>query len=123
MNTLVPYLVSFFLALSLWGAKRPNVLFLVSEDNSIHYLKLYGYGASTPNIEALAKSGLTFNHAFSNSPVCSVARSTLATAMLAPRGGFQYHRKSAMATLPSGYRPWSAMLRKAGYYATNNAKK
>jgi len=104
------------------AAKRPNIVFLVSEDNSIHYLKLYGYGASTPNIEALAKDGLTFNHAFSNSPVCSVARSTLATAMLAPRGGFQYHRKSAMAKLPPGYKPWSAMLRKAGYFATNQRK-
>ena len=109
-------------AMSADAAKRPNVVFLVSEDNSIHYLKLYGYGASTPSIEALAKDGLTFNHAFSNSPVCSVARSTLATAMLAPRGGFQYHRKSAMAKLPPGYKPWSAMLRKAGYFATNQRK-
>ena len=75
-----------------------------------------------PNIEALAKDGLTFNHAFSNSPVCSVARSTLATSMLAPRGGFQYHRKSAMAKLPPGYKPWSAMLRKAGYFTTNQRK-
>ena len=74
------------------AVKRPNFVFLVSEDNSIHYLKLYGYGASTPNIAALAKDGLTFNHAFSNSPVCSVARSTLATSLLAPRAGFQYHR-------------------------------
>ena len=41
------------------GAKRPNFVFLVSEDNSIHYLKLYGYGASTPNIEALAREGLS----------------------------------------------------------------
>ena len=104
------------------AAKRPNFVFLVSEDNSIHYLKLYGYGATTPNIEALAKDGLTFNHAFSNSPVCSVARSTLATSLLAPRAGFQYHRKSAMANLPKGYHPWSAMLRKAGYYAANNSK-
>ncbi|MDP6035632.1 MAG: sulfatase-like hydrolase/transferase [Verrucomicrobiota bacterium] len=109
-------------AMSADAAKRPNVVFLVSEDNSIHYLKLYGYEASTPSIEALAKDGLTFNHAFSNSPVCSVARSTLATAMLAPRGGFQYHRKSAMAKLPPGYKPWSAMLRKAGYFATNQRK-
>ena len=109
-------------AMSADAAKRPNVVFLVSEDNSIHYLKLYGYEASTPNIEALAKDGLTFNHAFSNSPVCSVARSTLATGMLAPRGGFQYHRKSAMAKLPPGYKPWSAMLRQAGYFATNQRK-
>ena len=104
------------------AAKRPNVVFLVSEDNSIHYLKLYGYGAATPNIEALAKDGLTFNHAFSCSPVCSVARSTLATGMLAPRGGFQYHRKSALATLPVGFTPWSGMLREAGYYTANKAK-
>ncbi|MBC8324155.1 MAG: sulfatase-like hydrolase/transferase [Verrucomicrobia subdivision 3 bacterium] len=110
------------LAGSTMAAKRPNFVFLVSEDNSIHYLKLYGYGATTPNIEALAKDGLTFNHAFSNSPVCSVARSTLATSLLAPRAGFQYHRKSAMANLPKGYHPWSAMLRKAGYYAANNSK-
>ena len=104
------------------AAKRPNFVFLVSEDNSIHYLKLYGYGATTPNIEALAKDGLTFNHAFSCSPVCSVARSTLATSLLAPRAGFQYHRKSALATLPKGYLPWSAVLRQAGYYTANNAK-
>jgi uncharacterized sulfatase len=104
------------------GAKRPNFVFLVSEDNSIHYLKLYGYGASTPNIEALAREGVTFNHAFSCSPVCSVARSTLATGMLAPRGGFQYHRKSALATLPAGFMPWSGVLRKAGYYTANKAK-
>ncbi len=110
------------LAGSAMATKRPNFVFLVSEDNSIHYLKLYGYGASTPNIAALAKDGLTFNHAFSCSPVCSVARSTLATGMLAPRGGFQYHRKSAMANLPKGYLPWSAMLRQAGYYTANNAK-
>ena len=103
----------------LWS-KRPNVVFLVSEDNSIHYLKHYGakFG-SMPNIEKMAKAGLTFNHAFSNAPVCSVARSTLATGILAPRGGFQYHRKSALA---KGVKPWTALLRKAGYYCANNSK-
>ena len=67
-------------------SKGPNVVFLVSEDNSIHYLKHYGaeFG-SMPNIEKMAEEGLTFNHAFSNAPVCSVARSTLATGILAPR--------------------------------------
>ena len=103
----------------LWS-KRPNVVFLVSEDNSIHYLKHYGaeFG-SMPNIEKMAKEGLTFNHAFSNAPVCSVARSTLATGILAPRAGFQYHRKSALA---QGVKPWTALLRKAGYYCANNSK-
>ena len=103
--------------------KRPNFVFIVSEDNSIHYLRLYGNKLGiTPNIERLADNGLTFNHAFSGAPVCSVARSTLATAMHAPRIGFQYHRKSVLASLPPGVKPWSQVLRENGYYTTNNAK-
>ena len=105
------------------SAKRPNFVFVVSEDNSIHYLSLYGNKLGiTPNIEHLADNGLTFNHAFSCAPVCSVARTTLATAMHAPRVGFQYHRKSALATLPSGVKPWSQVLRENGYYTSNNSK-
>ncbi len=104
-------------------AKRPNFVFIVSEDNSVHYLRLYGNELGiTPNIERLAAEGLTFNHAFSAAPVCSVARTTLATGMHAPRVGFQYHRKSALANLPLGVKPWSQVLREQGYYATNNAK-
>lgn len=120
MKALASYLLAVFAVLSLHGAMRPNIVFLVSEDNSIHYLKHYGakFG-SMPNIEKMAKEGLTFNHAFSNAPVCSVARSTLATGILAPRGGFQYHRKSALA---KGVKPWSALLREAGYYCGNNSK-
>ena len=98
------------------AAKRPNVVFLVSEDNSVHYLRHYGaeFGAM-PVVEKLASEGLTFNHAFSNAPVCSVARSTLATGVLAPRAGFQYHRKSALANLPKGLKPWTSLLKEAGY--------
>ena len=105
------------------SAKKPNFVFLVSEDNSIHYLKHYGakFG-SMPNVEKMAEEGLTFNHAFSNAPVCSVARSTLATGILAPRGGFQYHRKAETATLPNGVLPWSAILRDSGYFCANNRK-
>jgi arylsulfatase A-like enzyme len=104
--------------------RRPNFLWIVSEDNSKHYLKLFdSNGAPAPNIERLAQQGVVFNHAFSNAPVCSVARTTLATGILAPRGGFQYHRKSQMANLPTGLRMFPAYLRDAGYYTTNNAKK
>ena len=122
MKKLLTFLL---LPLTLLSAKpdRPNFMFLVSEDNSIHYLKLYGAThGNTPNIEKLAANGLIFNHAFSNAPVCSVARSTLATGILAPRLGTQYHRKSAMAYLPKGLKPWSAILRDNGYFCTNIRK-
>jgi len=118
-----------FLTISLGGVSgllaqdRPNILWILSEDNSMHYLRLYGAPlGATPQIEALAKEGVTFDHAFSCSPVCSVARTTLMTGMLAPRIGFQYHRKITPAQLPSGASMFPVYLREAGYYCTNRAK-
>ena len=117
------------LAVSPWfaeqshAADRPNVVWIVSEDNSHHYLKhFFESGAPTPNIEAMAAHGITFDHAFSNAPVCSVARSTLATGCLGPRIGTQFHRKHTIATLPQGLRMFSELLRDAGYYTSNNSK-
>ena len=105
------------------AADRPNVVWIVSEDNSHHYLRhFFKDGAPAPNIEAMAAHGVTFDHAFSNAPVCSVARSTLATGCLGPRIGTQFHRKHTMATLPDGLRMFSAYLRDAGYYTANKSK-
>ena len=122
-------LIVFILCSGPWLSARatqgpPNFVFILSEDNSKHYMQLYGneHGA-TPAIAALGKEGLVFDHAFSNAPVCSVARTTLMTGILAPRGGFQYHRKLQQAQLPEGVRMWPALLREAGYYTTNNQKK
>ena len=107
----------------LFAADRPNIVWLTSEDNSVHYAKLYNEnGASMPNIEALADHGLVFNHAFSNAPVCSVARTTLLTGAYAPRIGTQFHRRSKMVPMPEGGRMYPWYLREAGYYTTNNSK-
>ena len=110
-------------AVLLEAAERPNIVWIVSEDTSKHYLKLFDEnGAAAPNIEALAAHGLTFTRAFSNSPVCSVARTTLATGAYAPRLGTQFHRRSKTAALPDDLRAFSAYLRDAGYYTTNRSK-
>ncbi|MDA1229673.1 MAG: sulfatase [Planctomycetota bacterium] len=102
---------------------RPNVVWLVSEDNSIHYLKLFSeHGAETPHIAAMARHGLTFNHAFSNAPVCSVARTTLATGCYGPRIGTQFHRRSVEVPMPDGLQMFPEYLNRAGYYTANNNK-
>lgn len=103
--------------------ETPNIVWLVSEDNSKHYLKLYDEGgASMPNVEALAEKGIVFNNAFSNAPVCSVARSTIISGCYAPRVGTQYHRRMKLAPMPEGLKMFPEYLREAGYYTTNNAK-
>jgi len=113
----------FFISLFASAADRPNIVWIVSEDNSMHYLKhFFPGGAETPAIEALAAHGLTFDNAFSNAPVCSVARTTLATMCYGPRIGTQFHRRYKSPPLPDGLRMFPEYLRKAGYYTTNNSK-
>jgi arylsulfatase A-like enzyme len=105
------------------AADRPNFVFLISEDNSTHFMKLFNEtGPSTPNIEKLAAHGLIFDRAFSNAPVCSVARSTLVTSCYAPRIGTQFHRREKPVPMPDGTQMFPAYLRQAGYYTTNNKK-
>lgn len=104
-------------------AKRPNIVWVVSEDNSKHYSGLYEKeGAPMPNIAKLAKQGIVFNHAFSQAPVCSVARSTIISGCYAPRVGSQYHRREQLAPMPEGLEMFPYYLRQAGYYTSNNSK-
>ncbi len=135
MKNFYRYQLNFYLTLSLLSCslfykvnntfieEKPNIVWLVSEDNSKHFLRLYDdSGAPMPNIEALAQKGIRFNHAFSNAPVCSVARSTIISGCYAPRVGTQYHRKMEFVPLPEGLDMFPSYLRKAGYYTSNNAK-
>lgn len=105
------------------AADRPNVVWIVSEDNSKHYLKLFDpAGAETPHIEKLATDGLRFTRAFSNAPVCSVARTTLATGCYPARLGTHNHRRLEPVHLPAGMRLFTSSLREAGYYTSNDSK-
>lgn len=116
-------LATTLLSVSGRAADRPNVVWIMSEDNSAHYLKHFDPdGAPAPHIEAMASHGVTFERAFSNAPVCSVARTTLITACYAPRIGTQFHRRNVMAPMPDGLKMFPAYLRAAGYYTTNNRK-
>lgn len=102
---------------------KPNIVWIMSEDNSVHYLDhFYPGGADTPAIKDLAADGVTFRNAYSCAPVCSVARTTLITACYAPRLGTQYHRRSQQVKLPDDLKMFPAYLRTAGYFTSNNSK-
>lgn len=105
-------------------AKRPNIVWLTTEDNSACWYRLYNpeHGAAMPNIERLAANGLVFNNAYSCAPVCSTARSTILSGCYGPRTGAHYHRQQKRVHLPAGLKPFPAYLRDAGYYTTNNHK-
>ena len=61
------------------NTKKKNVLFIMVDDLRPE-LNIYGQSQIiSPNIDALAKSGITFNRAYCNVPVCGASRASLLT--------------------------------------------
>jgi arylsulfatase A-like enzyme len=100
---------------------RPNILWLVSEDNS-PLIGAYGDRlAHTPAIDALAKQGVLYANAFSNSPVCAPTRFGIITGMYPESCGPAHHMR-AQGRIPAFVSGFPKYLRDAGYYCTNNVK-
>ena len=67
-------------ALGQTGRKRPNVLFLMSDDMRVE-LGCYAsrFHAQTPHLDALARSGVRFDRNYCQFPLCNPSRSSLMT--------------------------------------------
>ena len=101
--------------------EKPNILWIVSEDNS-PFLGCYGDRfATTPNLDRLASKGIRYTHAFANAPVSAPSRNTIITGMYSSTLGNENMRSEY--PVPSFVHLYPYYLKKAGYYTTNNAKK
>jgi arylsulfatase A-like enzyme len=79
-------LLSAKLAAEASPAKRPNIVFIIPDDQDPAALSAYGPHAFTPRIEALAKEGMRFNRAYVTSSACSPSRYSMLTGRVASRG-------------------------------------
>lgn len=99
---------------------RPNILWISCEDTS-PWLGFCGESyARTPNLDRLAKEGVSYTNAFASAPVCSPCRSAIITGIYATTLGTQRLRSDF--PIPTEVRGFPSHLRAAGYYTSNNAK-
>ena len=100
--------------------RRPNILWISCEDIS-PLLGCYGDPlAKTPHLDALAREGVRYSHAFTTAGVCAPCRSGIITGMYQTTIGT--HHMRCEARLPESVQPFPRLLRQAGYYCTNNSK-
>lgn len=113
-------------ALAAEEARRPNVLFIFSDDHSYKTVSCYPEalpGARTPSIDALAKTGVRFTHAYMGA-WCMPSRASLLTGR--HPHGIESMRMSGKYPA-SVYDPaqcpfWPSELRKAGYHTAHIGK-
>jgi uncharacterized sulfatase len=99
---------------------RPNILWLSCEDSS-PVLGCYGDRfAKTPTLDALARQGVRYSHAYTVAGVCAPSRSCIITGMYPTTLGSMHMR--CEAKLPAHVHCFPEYLREAGYYCTNRQK-
>jgi choline-sulfatase len=70
------------------SSKKPNILFVMADQMTPFMLEACnGMGARTANLSALVERGVQFTNAYTTSPICAPARSSLMTGMHVSRTG------------------------------------
>lgn len=96
-------------------AAQPNILFIVSEDNSEH-LGCYGEKrVYTPHLDALAEGGVRYTQAYVPYSVCSPSRAVFLTGLYTRQTGhigLATHRFA----MYRGFKTMPAYFQRAGYY-------
>jgi len=94
--------------------KKPNILFFFTDQQRWDSCGCYGQKLdTTPNLDALAKEGVLFKHAFTPQPVCGPARACLQTGRYASE--ITVHTN--ICPLPTDTPLLANQMRKAGYEA------
>ena len=120
---------------------KPNIVWLVAEDQSQYFFPFYGDNSVTlSNISQLLENGIVYNGMNSPYPVCAPARSAIITGMYPNSIGtgnqraYNYNRtvrtdnESILgfpyysSKLAEQIKPFTQILRENGYYTTNNSK-
>ena len=91
--------------------KPRNVLFITADQWRHECLSSLGHRVSTPNLDALAASGVHFTNHYANAVPCGPSRASLHTGMY-----LQNHRSGTNGTpLDARHTNWALETRRAGH--------
>jgi arylsulfatase A-like enzyme len=115
------------------SAPKPNIIWLVAEDISPRFAAYGDSLAHTPQLNALARRGIVYDHAFTTAGVCAPSRSSLITGMYQTSIGTQHMRQRPSvipmpgppqynAVPPPEVKAFPELLRAAGYWTASYTK-
>ena len=92
--------------------ERPNVLFLLTDDQAASFLSAAGHPwIETPALDRLAREGVRFDNAFVTTSLCSPSRASFLTGVYAHVHGVRSNARHYPDDLPS----FGTLLGEAGY--------
>jgi choline-sulfatase len=101
------------------GESQPNILVIMSDEHGPMFSSTYGHPIiRSPHMDALAASGVTFDNAYCNSPLCVPSRASFMAGKYVSRIGAYDNG----APFPSDTVTWAHLLRGAGYHVVLDGK-
>src|SRR6059036_2312022 len=91
---------------------RPNILLLMTDQQRWDALGPVSSWLQTPHLDRIARAGVRFSNAYTQSPECIPARVGLALSSYPHDHGVWHNQRY---TLPEGSKTWMRALRDAGY--------
>ena len=92
--------------------KRPNILFLFSDDHALAAISAYGSKINqTPNIDRIATEGTIFHHNTCCNSICAPSRAAILTGKHSHANG----KKTNLDTFDPGQQTFPKLMQKAGY--------
>ena len=103
-----------FACLAHGASSKPNIVLILADDLGIGNVSCYGAdNFKTPNLDALAKSGLRFEHCYA-APLCGPSRALLMTGRYAFRTGMTGNDSGPLLK-PANETMMPTILKSAGY--------
>lgn len=100
-------------------ARRPNILLIMTDQQRWDTLRCLGFEhMATPNIDALARRGVCFRHAFVQGATCAPSRACIVTGQYAHAHGALHNMTWPTQDAPN----WIEQLRATGYRTVNVGK-
>jgi choline-sulfatase len=102
--------------------KKPNILFIISDDLTATAVSSYENKAcNTPNIDKLASEGIRYTRAYTQYPVCGPSRASLMSGYY-PTATRTYGYVSGRENIGPERKTWSQLFKENGYYTARVSK-
>jgi choline-sulfatase len=100
--------------------EKPNILFVIADQLSAPLLKMHDPKSpiKTPNIDRLAETGVVFENAYCNSPLCAPSRYCMVTGQLPSKIGVYDNASPLSPDIPT----FAHYLRREGYETVLSGK-
>ncbi|MCF7674090.1 MAG: sulfatase-like hydrolase/transferase [Akkermansiaceae bacterium] len=101
---------------------RPNVIFLMDDQHRWDALGWVNPAVRTPHLDALAKSGVFFDQAVCQAPMCTPSRNSMMLGLYPNQAGVLRNGRTGLADDQLPTPPLPEMFRKAGYQTAGFGK-